>query len=915
MSRNPMAFLLWSIWVLSTALSGPTGQARAESPAAPRRETGADNACIALLLDESGSMVDNDPTYLRNTGAKLLISVLDEGDQVALIRFASNVQQLTPELVMIRGTDDKAALLALLADTPGNGFTDMKAGLAAAGELLAGAVCATRTVVLLSDGYPALEGGLPEGYALQTVTLAQQLEAAIFGIALTAEGESGLLYQLATATGGSVIPARTATDLLDAYLDVVAHLKDRTVVGSGSTSVPGSAPFPLPAGLAQYVSRVTYVVSKDAAVEASLVAPGGQPVGSSDSFVSFAYTDDPRFAAYTIENPAPGEWGWVLEGHGQVQARAILRSRLRVVAEAPASYHPLGQPMAIAASLIEEEGDGTVTTLIGQASFSAFITRPDGSQDELDRLVDDGTHGDMRAGDGLFANEYVKTELPGEYKVVLTGYKGVIPATRTLRVMVVPFPQIVVLEPAAPSGGPLEFRGDPLAIRMRLEGGDPPVLDTGTFTAEVAGPNGAAVEVPLAAQDDGIWTGAFTPAVDGAHTLTFRAVEATYKGTPYRLSSRTTVDIRLVPAIRLTLEQGAPTVVEPAEVAQGITLAVDAVSSSPQPEPVQFELVGIPGLEVVNVSPQALPPGQSLVYVTLQGEVRPGDAEGKLLATARLGVDLFGRELPVPLRIYQSLLLIEPEALEIQVRHDRQGNEELFFTLTSESMQDETVSLSWRGAEAIELFAEPAVIPAGETAEIPFRFGGELVEGTYRGEIYLSGRTGLSLQPAVVPVRLEILPVPWCARWCLPLGGGGALLLAAAGGTYAYVARKPRPWGMLRPIKTPPGYALAGLLPVTSRFFRPGRAIIGSGRGADLRLAGGDVKGQHAALRVTTTTVREPVGRPPKMVAVTRTVNVVENLGDGLVHVGGRPVPAGRASAPLTKGTRITIGAYEFEYL
>src|SRR5690606_16880550 len=164
----------------------------------------------------------------------------------------------------------------------------------------------------------------------------------LFGIALTAEGESGLLYQLASATGGRVIPARTASDLLDAYLDVVAHLKDRTVVGSGYTGAPGSAALPLAAGLAQYVSRVTYVVSKDTAVEARLIAPGGQTVGDADPLVSFAYTDDPRFAAYTVEHPAPGDWGWALQGSGQVQARAILRSRLRVVAGAPASYHALG---------------------------------------------------------------------------------------------------------------------------------------------------------------------------------------------------------------------------------------------------------------------------------------------------------------------------------------------------------------------------------------------------------------------------------------------------------------------------------------------------------------------------------------------------------------------------------------------
>lgn len=911
MSRNRLALLLWIILVLSAALIAPTIQAvRAESPAAFGRETGADNACVALVLDESGSMVDNDPTYLRNTGAKLLISVLDEGDRVALVRFASNVQRLTPELVTIGGAADKTALLALLADAPGNGFTDMKAGLEAAGDLLAGATCGTRTVVLLSDGYPALEGGLPEGYGLQTIAAARQLDATLFGIALTAEGESGLLYQLTSATGGRVIPARTASDLLDAYLDVVAHLKDRTVVGNGYTGAPGSAALPLAAGLAQYVSRVTYVVSKDAAVDARLVAPGGQTVGAIDSFVSFAYTDDPRFAAYTVEHPAPGDWGWALEGNGQVQARAILRSRLRVVAEAPASYQALGEPMTIAASLIEEEVDGTVTALIGQASFSAFIIRPDGSQDELDRLFDDGTHGDNRAGDGLFTNEYVKTELPGEYTIVLTGYKGVIPATRTIRVMVVPFPQIVILEPAS-AGDLLELRGDPLLLSMRLEGGDPAVLDTGQFIAEVNRPNGATIEVPLAEQDDGSWFGVFAPGVDGPHTLTFRAVEATYKGAPYRLSASQTIDVRLVPAIRLTLGQSEPMVVDPAELARGVTLAIDAVSSSPQPETVQYQLTGISGLRVTAVSPEQLPPGQSTIYVTLQGELAPGDADGRLVATARPGVDLFGRELPVALRIYQPLLLVEPPALTIQIRQSRQDGQALFLVMSSQSMQDETARLSWQGAEEVRLVAELGLIPAGEEAEIPFHFAGEFAPGTYEGAILVSGRDGLALQPAIIPVVIEVMAPPWCARWCLPLVGGSVgtwLAIIAVGNR---LRRRPRPHGSLQPVAVPAGQALPDLVPVVAR---GSRATVGSGRAAQILLPEGNVRSKHAALLVREEMIMEKVGHPPRLVEMKKPVMVLENLSDGVVQVNRLPVATGAQSAAIQPGARIRIGDYEFIY-
>src|SRR3989304_3693361 len=61
------------------------------------RDAPGDNICVVLVLDESGSMRDNDPTFLRNTGAKLFVALLDDGDRGGIVRFASGATRLTPD--------------------------------------------------------------------------------------------------------------------------------------------------------------------------------------------------------------------------------------------------------------------------------------------------------------------------------------------------------------------------------------------------------------------------------------------------------------------------------------------------------------------------------------------------------------------------------------------------------------------------------------------------------------------------------------------------------------------------------------------------------------------------------------------------------------------------------------------------
>ena len=65
------------------------------------QEPVSEHAMVIFVLDDSGSMADNDPLDVRYTAARLFVSLLDEGDAVGVIRFSTHSQPLTDDVTPI----------------------------------------------------------------------------------------------------------------------------------------------------------------------------------------------------------------------------------------------------------------------------------------------------------------------------------------------------------------------------------------------------------------------------------------------------------------------------------------------------------------------------------------------------------------------------------------------------------------------------------------------------------------------------------------------------------------------------------------------------------------------------------------------------------------------------------------------
>lgn len=500
-----------------------------------------DHVSVILVVDNSGSMKSSDPRNLRCAAVQMFISLLNEGDAVGIIQFSTESHRVTDEMTPLKGSRDE--LLRTVQPCIADGFTDMKAALEDARQMLfmhTGTFENAPSVILLTDGEPEIPNPYV-GYEQEVLDTAHSLGIPIYAIALTSAADLNLLSRLTMGTGGSVIPANESTDLLDAYLQVLGIIKDRTVIGDGYAVSPGETQIKIDSALAPYVEKASFVTGNPGNVTARLVAPDGHIITPDDPQVTFASLADPRFMVVTIAHPAGGTWKYELEGYGNVMVRAILYSRLRAQILSPIGFQKSGEPIPILVRLIEERENNQAIRIIGEAAFSADIALPDGTRASLDRFYDDGTHGDLTAGDGDFTRLFVDTSQTGEYRITVNGWKGSVPVRQETEVRVVQFPVLVVDAPR----GEISIRDQTLRFQAHFAGGEPPTLDSGELIAHLSTPSGENRDIELM-DLNGDYSAEYLPIEDGTYTIQVETRDATYLGAKYWDAAQSEFTVRLI---------------------------------------------------------------------------------------------------------------------------------------------------------------------------------------------------------------------------------------------------------------------------------------------------------------------------------------------------------------------------------
>ena len=163
---------------------------------------------LALVLDSSGSMADNDPQGLRRSESKKLVDTLLVSDRASVVDFDGSAR-LAQAL-----TSDKAALKAAIDTIDDSGSTNIGAGVRTGIDSLGAQGDPARVMVLLTDG----DGS----YSADLTTEAKSKSITIYTIGLGSAVNETLLRDIAAGTGGQYFPVADASQLAAAF-DEIHH--------------------------------------------------------------------------------------------------------------------------------------------------------------------------------------------------------------------------------------------------------------------------------------------------------------------------------------------------------------------------------------------------------------------------------------------------------------------------------------------------------------------------------------------------------------------------------------------------------------------------------------------------------------------------------------------------------------------
>jgi hypothetical protein len=910
-NRSLSRVVLFLILIVSICLPMPAAAQQAVS----------DNLSVIFVFDDSGSMETNDPNDLRATAVKLFIALLDPGDGAAIVTFADE-SEIKSHFTIIQGYEDKVALINSLGEIRSEGYTNMKAAFKDVLEVRQEDRSSNQKIVIfLTDGDPQMRDGLPPRYKEDTLELVRQINLPVMAIGLTAGGLNPFLGRVtdAAAEGSQVIPAKTANDLLDVYLGILGQLKDRTIVGSGSVKAPGTADLSIYPALAQYVDSVSFIAVKSDNADAILVSPEGNTISPNDNIFSETFSSiDPSFILLTMPAPLGGGWQMEFQGSGVSQARAILRSRLRVSILRPGYFSPVGAPMPIVANLILEDPPQPPIVSIGDVTFSALIEGPNGLRESLDLLYDDGTHGDQKAGDGDFTNDFVNTDTPGTYVITITGRKGVVPVSTRTQVELIEFPKIVL---EAPASGPAELEG-PLEIRASLLGGEPPELDQGELFALITRPDGFMEKpVPLT-QNGSTYSGQYIPIMDGKYRILVITSGATYKGIPYETEERSTVNVTLIPTIAVLPDGGEPS--DPIDLGRLLSLkdthqvAVQVTSTSQHEESIKVSLSGIPGGQVSPEKIHLEPNANKKVILEIKSEsnlpARKYD-QARLVFSTQSRAKLLNPEIPVKFEISSVLIRIEPE--EINLINVLQLGPESSVTIKALSNSPFPHPLRIASVEPadFQVTTDPQNVQANGTTPLKLLLSSKtkLKPGDYTVRVRFSRPDPLvNISPETIIVRIHV--PSWLERFGLLTGLLAGIALLSAGTLWAMI---PSPRGQLAGLEAPAGkkpksYYLSQYITIRKGYNK--KVAIGKSDSNDIVLDHSSVSKQHAVIRAGKRSISQKVGRGIKQKTriVKRTVAIISSVRGSQVRVNDILVPS--TGTPLQRKDIVQIGEYKFEY-
>lgn len=448
------------------------------------------------------------------------------------------------------------------------------------------------TIYLASGGRSATD----RGYDALSYTVAPLLDRiaergwTIHGLQLRTDdqGVEQFLSGVSRPTGGMVFSLASGSDLkpLADYLSSRAGAEDLTEIGA--RTLAESETFSASLNISPGTEESTlFFFNGGRSGSFRLTNPDGVDVSSGGPAASIVIETE-NLVIWRLMNPQPGQWRVDASGiDGGVSVWGQSSSRYELVLRT-LSPMPVGEPSSVMAYAT----DGGRTVALEGTRMFAEITGPDSSVSGYE-LLDDGTHGDLEAGDGYYTFTLPAIESAGSYDVKLdlswtdSGHK--ITSDSAFDALVFPSFHFDAVSVSGLEVGEATRVG---MVSVHVNGG-PYAVDPGEITAVIVSPTGERGKLDLVPRrlygNGPAWQydALFTPEEGGVHTIQF-VLQVEYGGRTYTDTSSLMLianEAPLVPAAPVAVEPAeAPSIPEPVNAPAVPAVSGIPVSADPQPQ-------------------------------------------------------------------------------------------------------------------------------------------------------------------------------------------------------------------------------------------------------------------------------------------------------------------------------------------
>lgn len=268
-------------------------------------------AAIALCIDHSGSMSDENRMALARSGANAALSQFrvhdattnEEGHFTGLVSFDDTVDVNVP-LQELANEGVRSTIAGAINALSPDGSTSIGGGLRTSLNQLLPQTDKVKAIILLSDGFHN-SGESPAS----VIPDLKSNDVKVYTIALGSGADTATLGSIAAQTGGEMRVTNSGSDLTQFFTDLMAKVNSAGSTTSADIVLTKGQTYQETTYVEQDAKRVVFSFkSSNPAIKPSLKSPKNKVYTPTSVLPGLTFINGPEFDAFELLNPEPGNW-------------------------------------------------------------------------------------------------------------------------------------------------------------------------------------------------------------------------------------------------------------------------------------------------------------------------------------------------------------------------------------------------------------------------------------------------------------------------------------------------------------------------------------------------------------------------------------------------------------------------------